>query len=450
MTWLVDPPIHDLRGAYDAPWIRHALRRDIEQLTPSSDVDRAFSRANDRSEAISRFLSDDPAPRMEFLEKPPTLPSTSEHFLESNGARAGQAARLSRQISRVPLLLLDRVVDAVILFERNANETVRSTLKGTAVRLDRALDVQNSRMSDRERSNLAEATYLDDLHRPSDSSSNTPRYYYFRYGEEIFPFRVVVETDSRPLGEFLLNEQLSRWFGIGIDVAPASPSIRPNFHCSNTSNPGAVGGFLKMTSQSRSAPKLLAMTCAHVVNSECSLVWGRITKPAYTPPAGSPFPVLHEPDAALVDLEQCRCKPDINELDLTPVAAPYRVATIAQQHMAVAHASLRARRTRGYAYSERYAYQLGNTWYRAPSLEVHPVRFIFDYLARPFTTQFSYPGDSGSWVVRQKIKAEWLGMVVGDVPRFRYSYVVEAPYLLEYFERRLRETDKSISLTPLC
>jgi hypothetical protein len=227
MTWLIDPPflsylppalLHSgLRS------VRHALRQDVEQLTPSPSIYRALSRAEDRSKAIQNFLGEGSSPTQEFVEVPPGFAERSERHFEKEGAAAGQAARLVRQLNRLPLLLLDRVVDAVVVFERNANRPVRETLRSTAIRIDRALDHAHSRMSAVERRVLSDQVYFADREQSRDDHSEFSFYWRYPHWERyVVPFRVVVETDSRPLREFLLSETLSDWFGIGIDVAPAS------------------------------------------------------------------------------------------------------------------------------------------------------------------------------------------------------------------------------------
>jgi hypothetical protein len=460
MSWLIDPPIQappslrNFRNRSARAALAHALRRDIEQLTPSPPVSLALESATNRANAIDRFLRPEeepvarsepslPAPAREFIELPPGLGEGPARELDEMQA-FGQTARLRLQRNYLPFLLLERAIDAIVLWERRLGQRGTGDLRHTAVRLDTALDNEHApRFSKYQRQQLA--FYLQ---RANSGAENRLSSLWDEVEElyplsvylgttfpDFLPYRIVVETDSEALRRFLLDQTLWRWLGVGIDLAPASPPMVPQVRCGVTSKTGTVGGFLEVEAGPNTGlSAVYAMTCAHVVGN-CAVIKGdtRVVLKG----ADKEFPVLHQPDAALVDVKDCLCTSSQIRFG-RKVSAPYSVTTAAEQHLVTSFLSPNVRRNYGYVESPRWAFKLDDEWHRYPSLAVRPLRSFLDRVIRPLNRQFSYPGDSGSWVVRRQAKSEWLGMLIGSVPENYQSFIADAQYLLSFFEQQLR------------
>jgi hypothetical protein len=372
----------------------------VERSSYTPAWHETFEAASDRAQQIDLILQGEAKTSLEFLQAPRPSDDPVPRQELAEGAAAGQLARLRRQRRSIGCLLLDRVCDAVVAWERTYKGD-RDALCGTSVQLRR--DIASDRL------------------------------------QTLLPLRVVVNTDSLNLKEYLSDIALQRWAGIGIDSAPALPKYVVQARCLSSGEQGVFGGVLEVGGTLTVSDRRFAMTCGHVTNG-CAAFRGDIDLPFGPQPPGPHFPVVHEPDAALVDLQYCPCPRRALGFGKgwLPIVVIHSPEAAALSHFTAVHLpSDRPRRNAGYVASPTWLFQTGEFWNRAPAHEVRPSRSLIEALRRPFDRQFSYAGDSGSWIVREGFPNEWLGMLVGSVPEYRLSYVLDGGYLVDFFSIRL-------------
>lgn len=350
-------------------FVKKHFRKHKKLLSP-----RGPSQARRRAEERRRFItlySDEL--RLEIIEAPPGF-NVERRFLE-HAEVAAQRARLNSQFDFDELLLAERVIDALIVFQRHY--------------LDR--------------------TPLPAVHVFPDSSD--------------FGWKIVLETDfPEKYKEYLLS--LHDWFAIRIDVAPAK-QIKPFGRCAEPfDKEGVAGGmFLEHSPQNTNRYRV---TCSHVVAPACASVFLR-----------SEGEGDQTPDVALIK-ETSRCFNDekLSKFSSCHPASGIELEVLTKAKSKVTMKRGRKRRA-GYIASRVRGFPVGDRYYRFPHCMIFPYmpRIL---LALPFWRKpFSQGGDSGSWLF-EEISGDWVGMLVAGDRSFLYSYVIEPEPLLDYCRDSVR------------
>lgn len=324
-----------------------------------------------------------------FVERPvEEAPGTNLTYRGTEGAAlvAATFARLRWQLAAEPLLLLERVSDAVEARLRNANLWPVPHGEKHVVGLQRLPSVKR---------------------RPS-----------------LFPWHVRIET-SRPeiFDDFV---ELRQWFGVGISTRPPRPFELLGQCQAGPGLEGVVGGMLS------DAPSGLgyAVTCQHVLAPDCGskVPW---------PPSPEPN---DGPDAELLNA-QTPCFATPRGFGARPVRAlgAAEVYSYISDRKRVTKMQPGRQIARGRVAMLGSAITIGDRCMRFPFALVKPhVRtYMFGTLTwPPVASAFSRPGDSGSWVYGESPDA-WLGLLAGASPEDGSAVVLTASELLLYFERLL-------------
>jgi hypothetical protein len=92
----------------------------------------------------------------------------------------------------------------------------------------------------------------------------------------------------------------------------------------------------------------------------------------------------------------------------------------------------------GYLLGPMSGFDHEDGWCEMPSLAIRPRRLRYGiFPAHPFKPGFSREGDSGDWVVGGEADRTWMGMIVQGSSSLSVAH--QAPALIEYFERELRD-----------
>jgi hypothetical protein len=286
-----------------------------------------------------------------------------------------QRARLSSRLDFDELLLAERVIDALIVFQRRY--------------LDR--------------------TPLPAVHVFPDPSD--------------FGWKIVLETDfPEKYKEYLLS--LRDWIAIRVDIAPAKP-IKPLGHCAEPFNKEGVAGGMFLEHLPESTNRY-CVTCSHVVSPACASVSLR-----------SEGEGDQTPDVALIkEISPCFNDEQVSKFSLCHPAIGYELEVLIKAKAKVTMKRGHKRKA-GYIASRVRGFPVGDRYYHFPHCTIFPYipRIL---LALPFWRKpFSRGGDSGSWLFAET-SGDWVGMLIAGDRSFLYSYVTEPVPLLEYCRDSLR------------
>lgn len=388
------------------------LRRIVERLKgqhvkaehtsflPYTSYEESSRRAEERRANLRAALADIGDAgylRREFLEVPPEAGGVERRFLDDTPTEAfGQMARLRWQLGSEELLLIERLVDAIVVFKRQ----------------DAALKQEQTKTASAEDYPLVKLEPLDEK-----AEANG-----------LFPWKAVIETSDPEYFRKRLAP-LQGWLGIGVDLAPRR-EINLTGRCTVGGGlEGVVGGMVE-------DHEPFLVTCAHVLSSECG---SRVI--VGNPYASVPDGIKNEPDAALIEAST----PCFTELK----GSRKRKFSCADEQIALRSVNSRAKvfkfspRKKGPAgliYNQVAMFPASNSGpaYRFPHLEIRPDRtsYLFGILKYPISKYFSREGDSGSWVVEESLGI-WFGIVIGRSD-YGSSYVAEGRPLLDFFELQLK------------
>jgi hypothetical protein len=411
-----DPPLFEPKGSLAELWRRLAEtlirmlgawttpappQQQLPTIAPAS-YELAVAQANERRRRLTEVLGEagrDGVLRREFLEIPPEMDGFELRSLANyRGEAFAQMARLRWQMGAHERLLIERLVDAVVIFQRQAGSVRWSNIP-------RALAVEDP---------------LVRLHR--DKSLE-------RKG--LFPWKAIIETEA-PQVYMRVLAPIRDWLAIGVEFAPKS---RPRLlaKCQEADGePGSVGGLVE-------AEKTYKMTCAHVLAPGCQSVELRS------------FPDSNNkdvPDVALLPVSaHCFQLPAPVPKRALSCATNDTVRECIDDGTKVIKINGLHGGCPGLVY-EQVSVLPAATYgksVRFPHLKIKPntKTYLFGLLTLPLGRhKFSEQGDSGSWAVESK-GGSWLGMVVANSDEG--TYIVEAAPLLDYLEDELNARNQSNS-----
>lgn len=416
-----DPPLSRPEGPFEElkRWVAEALIRifavwttpappqqQLPTIAPAS-YELAVARANERRRRLTEALREagpDGVLRREFLEIPPEMDGIEQRSLANYREEASaQMARLHWQMGADERLLIERLVDAVVIFQRQAGSVRWSNIPRAFAAEDPLIRLHWDKSLER---------------------------------KQLFPWIAIIETEAAQDYMRVLGP-IRDWFAIGVKFAPKSrPRLLAKCQEANGET-GSVGGLVE-------AKETYKMTCAHVLAPGCQSFELRS------------FPDSNKrdvPDVALLPLSahcfQLRASVPKRALSCATIDivrecidAGTRVIKINGLHKGCP----------GFVYEQvsvlpASAYEKS---VRFPHLKIRPkTRTYLGLLTLPLrNNKFSRQGDSGSWAIESK-GGSWLGMVVAESDEG--TYVVEAAPLLEYLELELNAQNHSnpgLKLTP--
>jgi hypothetical protein len=349
--------------------------------------------AEGRRRRIREFLDNENINRYEFIETPPNYDSLPTRYFELKEDEIAQRIRLEWQLQNDYLLIAERIVDAVLFFSRlnNSSKTLRTEgLPTIKIKLNNKAPgwKKNSRYIA-----VVETSYIE----------------YYR---DLFA-------------------ELEKWFGIPIKFEPES-EVKLLGQCQiGGSFTGLTGG--KLTS----GGTVFHMTCEHVLSATCNSVVYR-----------SNSLNGQQPDAALLmDGVPCFNVLPKNSSTLT-CATPDDLILFSNQRSPVCKIYPGKNKPIGFISCHVCGYSINGVYKRFPTVQIFPKRTRYGLLALPLIKKnFSYEGDSGTWVIEQDT-GKWIGMVIsGDPSDYFTTYVEEAQPLLDYFSAVI-SNNKNINLTP--
>ncbi len=356
-------------------------------VVPYATPARARVRASERRRWLVSALSEvpegqsDDAPSRLVVEAPPNKDYGAESgHLEDRAERFAQFARLRWQLNSTAMLLLERVTDTIFHSLRE--------IGFPGEYLDFTIKLQ-----------------------PVDVKDST----------NLFPWRVVIYTHNQ---EFFTRQiiPLSDWLGIGVDIdEPSVLTLAGRCHVGYPAMNGLVGGAV-------SGKESYLVTCQHVVSASCrSLRHGSTLHPSS---------VQSSPDAVLLHTEiPCFESPSERSIPVSPASPAWIEQSILSRRRVTQTHPLAQQKAKGVIKATVSCTAVGLRLYRFPMLEVIPDRkvYFFGLVSRPSKSCFfSYPGDSGGWVVDCE-SGLWVGMVTAGDDRGS-SYLTDAGCLLEYFQ----------------
>jgi hypothetical protein len=401
--WLTEAAIR-IFGA----WITPAPPQQQQPTLSSGSIELAVARASERRRRVTEALAEagpDGVLRREFLEIPPQMDGLERRFLADYREEASaQMARLRWQMRADERLLIERLVDAIVIFQRQARSAPWSNIP------------------------LAFAVEDPLIRLHCDKSLE-------RKG--LFPWKAIIETEA-PQVYMRVLAPIRDWFAIGVEFAPKSfPRLLAKCEEAN-GEPGSVGGLVE-------ANETYKMTCAHVLAPGCKSV------------ALLSFPDSNKrdiPDVALLPVSaHCFQLPSpVPKLALS-CATNDIVRACMDDGTIVKKLNGLHKGCSGFVYEPvpiLPAAVYGKS-VRFPHLKIRPNTrtYLFGLLTLPLGHRtFSEGGDSGSWAIESK-GGSWLGMVVAA--NDEATYIVEAAPLLEYLELELNAQSHSnhgVKLTP--
>jgi hypothetical protein len=391
-----------------------AAPKNTPSLEPV-EIERGAACARERRRRIEGMLAE-PGPTgilgREFLEIPPGAEGVEPRLFPENSLQAfAQMARLRWELQADETLLIERLVDTFVIFQRRAQSPRFSDV-------NHALAVEDPLIRLRRKKALEE--------------------------KGLFPWVAVIETQNPSLYmEFL--EPLRNWLGIGVEFAPISfPQLLATCREAGGRR-GSVGGLV--AAQGVRSRQVYKLTCAHVISPECSSVVVRS------------FPSKNDwdvPDAALLRLESPCFWFDAAAGTIKPVdcITPNLIRECVDDETSIVKSNGSHAGCPGHLYEpgvllpkKVYGHSV-----RFPHLNIKPdtKSYLFGLLPVPFfSRRFSNGGDSGSWAIESKT-GSWLGMIVAS-DGYKGTWLVEGAPLLAYLKQQLQKVNGSAAdfdLTP--
>jgi hypothetical protein len=360
------------------------------------------------TEFLQRFDNTGGVP-LEFLEVPPGGEGGGRERYSDDETQYWRAARLRMQLRSDHLLLLERVTDALVHFQREGRLSAE----------DFPVSIRLERIPVRLR--------------------------------EILPWRVVLTT-ANPRGVLaqLADPALQGWFGIALRVhrprgqrPGGTPEQGPTAEGSAAGGPsrpprtltaahgrcvagsdgleGTVGGTI-----GEPGGEFYGVTCAHVLSSAC------IDRRWPLHPPDREF-TQERPDVALIRLHQ--------PCFVAKNGAPALDAAQADIELAVARGSKVGKlppldKVHGLVITAAASgFKLGPFFYRGPHFHVTPY-FVRQFgIVWPRDKRFSKEGNSGCWIFDEETQ-QWLGMVIGGFePPNTLSVGISSEFIRDAFAR---------------
>ena len=384
--WLLNKLVAKLSGLLSTPQ-RPVPPEAIPSLEPLG-LARALALAAERRTRLSGRLEEvgrEGFLIQEFMEIPPNTEGVEARSLAENTDEAlAQMARLRWQLQGDERLLIERLIDAFVIFQRQSSSP-QFMLEDPLIRLHRNRDFE---------------------------------------AKGLFPWTAVIETENPSLYINLLKP-IHGWLGIGVEFTPKTfPRLLAK--CRETGGKtGSVGGLLRV------AEKTYKMTCDQVVSPSCASVIFRS------------FPSNNKdvPDVALLQLAtDCFKLAEPTDTREVFCASEDIIRECMDARTRVIKLNGFNRGSPGYVYDPAHLLpaQVYGHSVRFPHINIKPdtKTYLFGLVTIPiWNRQFSSEGDSGSWAIESK-GGFWLGMIVsGD--GYQGSWLVEAGPLLDYLGQKL-------------
>ena len=320
-----------------------------------------------------------------FLEIPPNLPAELPSREFGRAEALGELVRLQWQLHDDALLLGERLVDALVIFQESAGPgwvpSARSPLPLVRLEYEPLWRLQRR-----------------------------------------FPWKAVLEIEEEELRKSnvaIQLRELREWLGIGV-VAQRPVRVVHFGQCRvGQGRSGSAGGSVS------DGETTYGVTCSHVLSAECQSAVVR-----------SDPSVANEPDAALIRRQQPCFELNSHRVPCSVASGEeLRAAQLAKRP--VRKGGKGRRGVRGFIADRVHAFPLEGVYYRFPHLKLYPLLpKILKLLIPSSFVVFSRPGDSGSWVFDAG-SGRWLGMIVGGDSDFLGTYVTEAGPLVDYLEAAL-------------